>query len=63
MNEKQFAEQIAAAIQELGAEEAAGCMARSLIYMAHAAENDFEFTCDQGTVSIEHQSLPVSAKH
>lgn len=63
MDKGQFSEQIAEAVKLLGAEEAAGCMARSLIFLAHAAKNDFEFTCDQGVVAIERHVVPGSARH
>lgn len=63
MDKRQFSEQIAEAVQQLGAEEAAGCMARSLIYLAYSAGSDMEFTCDQGQVSIERQAIPDTAKH
>lgn len=63
MDKKRFSEQIAEAVQQLGVEEAASCMARSLIYLAHTAENDFEFNCDQGQVSIERTVIPETAKH
>ena len=63
MDRQLFSEQIAAAIEQLGAEEAAGCMARSLILLAHASVNDFKFTCDQGVVSIERQTIPDCFKH
>lgn len=63
MDNRQFSEQIAEAVQQLGAEEAAGCMARSLIYLAHSAGGDMEFTCDQGQVSIERLVVPENVKH
>jgi len=63
MDKRQFCEQIAEAIKQLGTEEAAGCMARSLICMAHAAKIDFEFTCDQGVVALERHVVPESDKH
>jgi len=63
MDKRQFSEQIAAAITELGAEAAAGCMARSLLYLAHTAGDDLEFTCDQGVVAIERQQIPDHDKH
>lgn len=63
MDKRQFSEQIAKAVQQLGAEEAAGCMARSLIYLAHTAGSDMEFTCDQGQISIERQVIPETDKH
>lgn len=63
MERRVFSEQIAEAIRQLGAEEAAGCMARSLIFLAHASKNNFEFSCDQGVVSIERLTIPDSSKH
>lgn len=47
-------------IEQLGAEEADGCMARSLALLAHAPVNDYEFSCDQGVVSIERQTIQVA---
>lgn len=63
MDKHEFSEQIGAAIADLGAEAAAGCMARALLYLAHAAGHDLEFTCDQGGVAIERRQIPDHAKH
>ncbi|WHT75614.1 hypothetical protein [Pseudomonas rhodesiae] len=63
MGNRQFAEQIAAAVQLLGAEGAASCMARALICLAHEAKNDLEFEADLGVVTIKRTITPNSQKH
>lgn len=63
MDKRQFSEQIGEAIKSLGADVSMGCMARSLVCLAHAAKNDLEFTCDQGMVSIERRVIPDRSTH
>ncbi len=63
MDNRLFSEQIAAAVQLLGAEGAASCMARALICLAHEADNDLQFKAELGRVSIERISIPNSKKH
>jgi hypothetical protein len=63
MDKQSFSENIAIAMQELGAEEAASCIARSLLFLAHTNGSDMEFTCDQGVVVIERRTIPASEKH
>lgn len=63
MDKRAFSEQITAAIQNIGAKEAAGLMARSLIVLAHASGADLKYSSDQGVVSIERQVIPDSSKH
>jgi hypothetical protein len=63
MDKRRFSEVIAEAVQHLGAEEAASCMARSLLYLAHASGDDMVFTCDLGTVDVDRTTIPAAAKH
>lgn len=63
MDKRSFSELIASATQELGAEVVAGCMSRSLLFIAHSSMNDYEFSCDLGVVSVERSIIPESHKH
>lgn len=58
-----FAEQIVAAVEQLGAKEAASRMARALIVLAHTAGSDMEFSCDQGDLVVTRKTIPESAKN
>lgn len=50
-------EQIAKSISNVGGEETALIMARALCYMANTSNNDYEFYCDIGTVTIERKKI------
>ncbi|MBS4689896.1 MULTISPECIES: hypothetical protein [Aeromonas] len=50
---KEFAEQIAAAMAELGTEEALGCMSRVMCWVAADHGQPIQFECDLGVVTIE----------
>lgn len=50
---KEFAEQIAAAMVELGTEEAIGCMSRVMCWVAAGQGQPIQFECDLGVVTIE----------
>lgn len=63
LRRRQFAELIARAIMDLGVTEAAGCMARSLISIAHMHEQDYDFRSELGTIRVERRSIPESTKH
>ena len=60
---KEFAEQIAAAMVELGTEEALGCMARVMCWVAadHGQANPIQFECDLGVVTIEPKQQPLQS--
>lgn len=58
---KEFAEQIAAAMVELGTEEALGCMARVMCWVAAATAKPIQFECDLGVVTIEPKQQPLQS--
>lgn len=58
-----FGEQILAAIENIGPEEAASRMARALIVLAHSSGTDIEFSCDQGELVVKRKTIPQTAKH
>jgi len=56
LDTRQFSEQIGKAVQVLGAEDAMGCMARALAYIAQSAGTDLEFTCSKGVITVMRTS-------
>lgn len=54
---REFCEQIQAAFQTLGEEEALKCMARSLLYMAMKNKCAFSFKCDEGDITVNINQL------
>ncbi len=60
---QRFGEQIMAAIDQLGAEEAASRMARALVALAHSSGTDIEFSCDLGEVAVKRITIPEDVKH
>lgn len=55
---KQFCEQMANAIVQLGTEEALSCMGRMMCAIASQQGVELDFDCDLGTVNIRPKSLP-----
>lgn len=58
---KEFAEQIAAAMAELGTEEALGCMSRVMCWVAADHGQPIQFECDLGVVTIEPKQQPLQS--
>ncbi|WP_421304661.1 hypothetical protein [Aeromonas veronii] len=58
---KEFAEQIAAAIVALGTEEALSCMARVMCWVAADHGQPIQFECDLGVVAIEPKQQPLQS--
>lgn len=58
---KEFAEQIAAAIVDLGIEEALSCMARVMCWVAADHDQPIQFECDLGVVAIEPKQQPLQS--
>ncbi len=56
---REFAEQIGAAVGSLGTEEALSCMARVMCWIATNQGVTIKFECDLGTVSIEPKQPPL----
>lgn len=50
---KEFTEQIAAAMVTLGTEDALGCMSRVMCWVAADHGQPIQFECDLGVVTIE----------
>ncbi|HDX8356806.1 TPA: hypothetical protein RQN15_000534 [Aeromonas hydrophila] len=58
---KEFADQIAAAIVGLGTEEALSCMARVMCWVAADQGQPIQFECDLGVVAIEPKQQPLQS--
>jgi len=59
----QFSEQIVAAIQKLGPDEAASRMGRALIVLSHSSGNDLTFSCTQGDIAVTRKTIADASKH
>lgn len=55
---REFAEQIGTAIVNLGTNEALGCMARVMCWVAVDHGQPIQFECDLGVVTIEPKQPP-----
>lgn len=58
---KEFAEQITAAMVTLGTEEALSCMARVMCWVAADQGQPIQFECDLGVVTIEPKQQPLQS--
>lgn len=58
---KEFAEQIAAAMVALGTEEALSCMSRVMCWVAADHGQPIQFECDLGVVAIEPKQQPLQS--
>lgn len=58
---KEFAEQIAAAMVALGTEEAMSCMSRVMCWVAADHGQPIQFECDLGVVTIEPKQQPLQS--
>lgn len=58
---KEFAEQIAAAMVAIGTEEALGCMAMVMCWVATYHGQSIQFECDLGVVTIEPKQQPLQS--
>ncbi|QJT37098.1 hypothetical protein E4188_22645 (plasmid) [Aeromonas media] len=58
---REFAEQIGAAVTNLGTDEALGCMARVMCWVAADHGHPIQFECDLGVVTIEPKPLPLQS--
>lgn len=58
---KEFAEQIAAAMVTLGTDEALKCMGRVMCWVAADHGQPIRFECDLGVVTIEPKQQPLQS--
>jgi hypothetical protein len=58
---KEFCEQIGAALVNLGTNEALSCMARMMIAIAQKNGSDLEFNCDMGSVIVECKQIKLDS--
>jgi hypothetical protein len=56
---REFCEQIGAALVNLGTKEAMSCMARMMTAVAQKQGADIEFDCDLGVVSVERKTIKL----
>lgn len=58
---REFAEQIGAAVVSLGTNEALGCMARVMCWVASDHGQTIQFECNLGVVTIEPKLPPLQS--
>ena len=58
---REFAEQIGAAVANLGTNEALGCMARVMCWVVSDHDQTIQFECDLGVVTIESKQQPLQS--
>ena len=58
---REFAEQIGAAVASLGTSEALNCMARVMCLVAADHGQAIEFVCDLGVVTVEPKQQPLQS--
>ena len=58
---REFAEQIGVAVANLGTNEALGCMARVMCWVATGHGQTIQFECDLGVVTIEPKQQPLQS--
>lgn len=58
---REFAEQIGVAVASLGTNEALGCMARVMCWVASDHGQTIQFECDLGVVTIEPKQQPLQS--
>lgn len=61
--EKLLPQQVIDSINEIGLKETASILARSLIMIAHSANEDIQFECDQGDLTIKRVKIAANKTH